>query len=229
MLRPRKKVTKREIQEDALVTLYLKAQKFLRIHIQKVYIGIGALAVVAIVIVFMGRSKKQAEIQASGKLGIAEQFFYGQDYQRAVPELQQIIDTYPGTRSAGTATFLLAKADFSTGNVGHALTLYRDYADHYKHDKIFSAAAYAGMGACYDQQGNYEAAAVNYEKAAKAHPKLFLAPFYYKDAARCYTIAGNTAKAVEIYQKIHTDYATSSVAQEASFYLESLSTDSPSL
>ena len=223
MLRPRKKVTKHEIQEDALVTFYLKAQKFFRVHSQKVYIAIGAVAVLAVVAVFMARSKKDAEFRAADRLGIAEQFYYAQDFQRAIPEMQQIIDTFPGTRSAGTATFLLANAYFSTGNVDQAKNHFQSYLDRYKHFEVFTASSYAGIAACLDIQGHYREAAASFEKAAKAFPKSFLAPFHLKDAARCFTIAGDIAKAREIYSKITTDYRNSSIAQDASFYLESLS------
>ncbi len=223
MLRPQKKITRKEIKEDALVTFYVKLQKWMRSHIRKIYIGIGAAAILCIVGIFMMRSKKDAEQKSAEKLGVTEQFFYAKEYGRAIPDLNQIVDLYRGTQNAGIATFLLGNAYFDQADYENARLYFQKYIDQYSDNRHYTASSYAGLAACSDAKGNYDEAAQYFEKAAKKAAVTFYAPYYYRDAARCYQLAGNPEKAKACYQIIKEQFSKSSIAQEADFSLEALS------
>ena len=150
MLRPRKRITKREIKEDTLVTVYVRVQRFIQHHSKQFNIGIFVLLAVAIIGVFMIRSKKKAEVVAAGKLGIAEQFYYASNYPRAIDELTKIADTYSGTNAAGTAVFFVANSYFATGDYNNAEKYYKIYLKDYSNSKLFTVSSLAGIAACLD-------------------------------------------------------------------------------
>jgi len=222
MLRPRKRITKREIKEDALVTAYFRVQKFIRKYNRQLNIGFVIVVLIGVVSVLMVRSKKKAELAASGKLGIAEQFYYAPDYGRAIDELIQIVNTYSGTNAAGKAAFFLANVYFATEDYGNAERYYRMYLDDYSNSTLFSASSLAGIAACLESQNRYAEAARLYEKAGGKYPDFFEAPFFLKDAGRCYGMAGNREKSKEMYQYIIERYPESSLRHEVAFLSESL-------
>lgn len=77
-------------------------------------------------------------------------------------------------------------------------------------------AAYL-LGLCYYNEENYAKAIETFEKGASLNEKIFLAPLCLANAAVCADEAGNTAKALELYNKIYNDYSDSGVAPKALF------------
>ncbi len=222
MLRPTKRITKREIKEDPLVTKYFQTRKFIQDYGKQMnMIGLAALAVIVIV-VFMGRSKRTAEMTAAGRLGIAEQYYYAMDYPRAIDELSGIVNTYSGTRAAGTATFLLANSYYSTQDIANAEIHYNLFIDDYSNIKLFTSSAYAGLAACRESQAQFIEAAQLYEKASDFEPDSFQAPFYLKEAGRCYVSGQNLEMARTLYRRIVEEYPDSAVRMDAELLAESL-------
>ena len=222
MLRPRKKLSRREIKEDPLVTTYVRVQKFIQRHNKQLNI-VGLIVVAAIVItVFMGRSKRSAETAAAGRLGVAEMYFWVEDYTRAIGELSNIVDTYSGTKAAGTAAFLTANAHYATGDYTNAERYFQLYLDDYDHNKMFSASSLAGIAACRESQGSFLEAAQLYERAGTKYENTSRSPFHLKDAGRCYVLAGEIDKGKAVYKTIIDKYEDSSIKQEVEFLFESL-------
>jgi tetratricopeptide (TPR) repeat protein len=222
MLHPRKKIKKQEIKEDKLVTLYFQAQRWLS-RFSK-YIQIGGIVVAALVVlaVLMVRSKRQAEAAAAGKLGTVIPSLYAGGAQQAIPELEKIVTSYAGTPSAGTAAFYLANSYFAMGNFTQAEKYYRLIIDKYTQNRWFIASSLSGQAACLEARNEWLQAAALYEKAARSHADLFSAPFYLKDAGRCYMLANNKTKAREVYQIVLEKFPESSPAQEIQVAIESL-------
>lgn len=222
MLRPRKKISKREIKEEALVTYFTKAQDFYNLYSKQIQIGALVVAVVLALVFMMARSKKRAEIAAAGKLGVVEQTYYQGDFQRVIPELIVIQKNFSGTPSAGRAVFFLANSYFWTGNFVEAEKSYRQYVDQYGHRPDMTAASLAGLGACLEARKQFSRAAEQYEKAGSKFGNLYSAPFYLADAGRCYALADNKTKSKAVYQLILKKYPDSGPAQDAEILAETL-------
>jgi TolA-binding protein len=187
-------------------------------------LNIGGLALLAVIVigVLMARSKKAAEVAAAGKLGIAEVYLAVEEFSTAMGELSEVIDTYPGTRSTGRAVFLLANAYFTTNDYIKAEQYFQMYIDDYADDEMFTASGLAGVAACKESQGQYGEAARLYEEAARNHADNYTAPFFLKDAGRCYVQAGQIDKGKEMYSTILDEYTESSMKQEVEFLLKAL-------
>ncbi len=222
MLRPSKKLTKREIKEDGLVTAYVRVQKFIQRYGKQ--LNIAGLIVLAVIVisVFMVRSKRSAELTAMGRLGVVEQSYFLNDYTKAIADLNIILETYSGTKAAGRATFFIANSYFETEDYENAEKYYQAYIDDYAHNKVFSASSLAGIAACRESTDQIKEAAQFYEDAGMKFSKSFNAPFYLKEAGRCYVQAQEFEKGKAIYKLIIEKYEASSIKQEAEFLFESL-------
>jgi TolA-binding protein len=222
MLRPRKKLAKKEIKEDALVTYYFRIQKLYTAYAKQIQIGVLIAAAAVVLAILMGNSKRSAERAAAGRLGLAEPAYFTGEYQRVIPDLTSIKDKFSGTRSAGTSVFYLGNAYFNTGNLEQAETYYRSYVDNYGHDQEFSASSLAGLAAVQEARGQYAKAAEWYEKAGRKYGKLFSAPFYLKEAGRCFAMADQKTKGKTVLQYLIKKYPDSPPAKDAETLMESL-------
>ena len=222
MLRPRKHITRREIKEDTLVTVYFKVRKFIQKHSRYLNIGLLAIPVIVIVAVLMVRSKRNAEFNAAEQLSVAEQSYQTADYSTSIDALAQIINGYPGTRAAGEAAFYLGNVYFLTEDYNQAEKYYQLYINDYTDHDLYSVSSMAGIAACYENQGRFIDAALQYEKAANRYDDLFYVPFYLKDTARCYALAGENEKAKRVYQTVLDQYPESNLQEEIEFILQTL-------
>jgi TolA-binding protein len=216
MLRPRKKLYKREIKEDSLVTAYFNAQQWYHKNGDRLLMAVGALAVVLAVVFFVMRSKRGAEAAAAYKLGATEFVYYsGNSGDQTLQDLQAIVDKYSGTRSAGIAAFDLASAYYSQKNYASAEKYYRLVVDKYGNDPMTAVSGYNGLAACLESQNQYAEAAKVFTKIQKQYPKWFAAPRALYDAARCYALAGDASDAKAAYQAIIDRYPESSFVHDA--------------
>jgi tetratricopeptide (TPR) repeat protein len=222
MLRPTKKIHRKEIKEDALVTNYFRIRKLYDRFSRAVNIGLAALLAVAVIGVLMARSKRGAEVKSQEMLGLAEQAYYMNDYPRVVRDMAPILKSYPGTRAAGTAAFYTANAWYAQNNISEAEKYYTMVADHYRKNPLFSASSLAGLAAIEESRKQTAKAARIYEKAGKEYPELYAAPFYLKDAARCYLASGDRASAVKLLAFIEKEHPESAVSEEVQWLRESI-------
>ena len=150
MLKPRKKLTKREIKEDALVTAYYQAQKYFKKHQKIIQYTLLGLAAVIVISVLMIRSKKNAGHLAAEKMGIAEEYYYTGNIDKAVGMFNEVIETYPGSEASGHAVFLLADSYFTKKDYDQAEKYFRLFYDKEKgireEDKIHRCSPPAGSG-----------------------------------------------------------------------------------
>ena len=77
-------------------------------------------------------------------------------------------------------------------------------------------AAYL-LGLAYYEQKNYASAQSYFEKVYELNSKVYLAPVALVNAAACAEDQGNTAKALELYNQVSSDYPESGVAAKAAF------------
>lgn len=222
MLRPKKNIKRREIQEDNLTVYYRKVQEFVRKYSQQIQIGAIVIIVVIGVSIFMGRSKKSANLKAAGLLGVAEQYYFAKDYDRGIPELSKIIDTYPGTKSAGRATFFMANIYFSKEDYVNAEMYFEEFINKYSSDKLFAPSALAGLAACHEEQDRFSEAAELFKKAAKKYPDYFQTASYYMNAARCLALNGNQEEAKEIYAYVIDQFEESEESKKAEIFKNAL-------
>lgn len=205
MLRPKRKITKKEIKRDPLLEKISQVSIFITKNPRLItYIVIG-LVVVIILTVSMINSKKKANIEAAGELGLAELSIENKDYNDAIVRLESLIDKYPRTKSSGMAIFLLAKVHLIEQEYDIAEEYFLKYIDSYGDDEMILAAAYSGLGVCEEHKENWEKAAEYMERAAEIAPYKFQKHEYYLSAARYLIKEENFERAEGILTTILND------------------------
>lgn len=215
MLKPRKRLSKKQLKEDKLVTFYYKASAWADENSKYVIGAVVAIAVIFIAVYFYANSQKAAEQVASVELAKATRTFENGDYQNAMPLLTNLVEKYGSTKSGKMGLLYLADSFFETKDYENAKINYKKFASSFKGDEHILSAAYAGIAACDEQLKNYQQAAQQYEKTVQKFPKSIFAPNYLLRAARCYTLAKMPDDAKRIYDQLVEDYPTAQEKNEA--------------
>jgi tetratricopeptide (TPR) repeat protein len=219
MLKPKKKITKKEIKEDKLVTTYFEATTWYETNkkiVNGVLVGVVILAIVVVAYMNNVNSNNQKANTEFGKvMSYYDQGKFdvaiGGNPQENIRGLQSIVDDYGSTKAGELAKFYLANAYFAQNDCDKALKYFLDVS---VKDDMITASAIAGAGACYEAKNDYEKAASAYDKAAFKSTKDVNAAENMFHAARNYLAAGKKEKAAELFKKVKKEFPTSVVARE---------------
>lgn len=209
MLKPKKKITKKELKQDKFVLYTLKAKEFAEAHSKLLFQGGIALLILIVLIVLYARSKQSAGIKANELLGEAELAQNIGNLQRAEEVLKQLVEDYDGTYAAGEGTFMLAKLYWQRNDTTDAETYFKKYFEDYGDDDLLTAGALAGYADCLVWQKKPAEAARYYEKAGRVNEENPLTPSYLYSAAKAYFDAQNYQKVKSLASEIAEKYEKS--------------------
>ncbi len=195
----------------------------------------GVLALFAIVILYMGYQKyisAPAEDAAYNTIWQAEQLFGQDQFETAlngnndVVGFLSVIDEYGSTASGNLAQYYagicymnIAKDDTTAA----AKVNFEEAIDHLKafrsNDINIKAMSIGAIGDCMMELGDNEGAARKYVEAANYRDNDLLTPMFLKKAGMTYSMIGNHDKALELFNKIKTDYFRSAEYSEVKKYI----------
>ncbi len=224
MLKPRKRITKKELKQDRLVTTYFKVVEYLKNNRRIVSGTVTGIIIAVIVVVAYLNNRHSDNLKATTELSGVLNFFNGGAYQVAingdpthdVTGLKSIVDNYGSSETGEQAKIYLADCYYYLGDYDNALKYFKDYDGS---DKFLEASAFAGEAEVYEVRGNFEKAAEYYDRAASRDSKSFLAPQYLVGAARNYIEIGKKDRAIELLTRVQKNFANSPYAGNVDYYL----------
>lgn len=219
MLTPKKKLTRREIKEDKLVTTWFKATDWLTHHSREVLLAAGGVVVIVGLIILFNWMRTRDEQEASEQFAQARAEYNKQNYTGTIPILEKLVSEHGGSKSAGTAMIYLANAYMQTKDYVNAEKYYQRYLDDGDNDPILSVSAAFGVAAAQEERGELAKAAKLYEEGASDYPESYRAPQLLLHAARCYKQANQPEAARRVLQKIIDKYPKSNFLEDAKLLL----------
>jgi tetratricopeptide (TPR) repeat protein len=224
MLTKKKKLSKREIKEDKLVTTYYKVYNYFNENKNRIGMYAGGLLVVIAAIYFYMNNKaennEQAGIQLSRVMGLYDAGAYLEAIEGRqgtnIVGLKKIVSDYGSTENGEIAKVYLANSYQMLGNIEEAYKYYEDYSGS---SKIFKASALSGEAGYYANKKEYEKAADLYRSASRVSKENVSNPEYMLKAAINYIDAGNKEEAKDLLETIRKDFQTSTAFREVDKYL----------
>ncbi len=191
------KLTKRQIKEDKFTTFVLSSKQQLQDNWQ--FLAIGAVIVILLIVavVYYFDSKANAVNEAALDYAKAVGEYRSDNKLVASNMLQQIITDNKNNQITEKSTFMLGSINFDMRNFTEAIRYWEQYAAQYKTNNLSVSAAYAGIAASHENQGQYVQGAEFYQKAIEAYPDGPLEGDYYVGSMRNYLLAGNKENAKE--------------------------------
>jgi len=185
-----------------------------RINARALTIGAVVVAIAAAGYWFYLRSREIQSANAEKALMNAKQSISAGNTSLAQSDLQKVYSRYGSTNAGVEAAMLLAQIDYDGHKVQDGVSLL---------DKVAGSSAASRMqstilgleGDGYMQLGKPAEAAKRYEAAATATIYEAERAYQRSKAARAYQIAGDTAKARDVWTSILNDPSAQSMAAEA--------------
>ena len=138
MLKPKKKITKKDIQRDPFLESVDQAQAHLEDN-RSLYLKIGSAVLILIVVFNILSNKNNQQIQkASASLGEALITLDRDDKTTAQFQLETVLNNYDKTPASETATYFLGKMMYDSGQFEEAKTYLEAYTK--KNSKGFLSA-----------------------------------------------------------------------------------------
>ena len=224
MLQKKKKLSKKEIKEDKLITYFYSAENFFTKYKNKIlpYTGVVLIAVVAVYFYLNQKAEnnEKAGLELSRIMGIFNQGSYLEAIEGKqgtnIIGLKRLVEEYGGTENGETAKIYLANCYAYLGNYQEAIKYYEDYSGSIDY---FKAAALAGRAGYYASNNEYEKAADLYLEASKLSEINSQNPDYLLNAGIYYMKAGNKDEAKILFSRIKEDYTSSLANREVDKYL----------
>ncbi|OGU28751.1 MAG: hypothetical protein A2X67_09465 [Ignavibacteria bacterium GWA2_55_11] len=225
MLQPKKKISRKEIKEDKLVTRTMQIEAWaLENKKSLTYVVVGVVALAVLLFVWRGRVATAEEEAATRLANIMSVYDAGswQDAIDGVPSqgkqfgLRSIAEEYGGTVAGEFSKLFYATALTNLLRYEEALKVYEDI-DH--DDRLITASRESGQGICLEALGRYAEAAKAFERAAGEDPQNPLAPDRLVMSARNYGKAGNPEQARDVLETLRKQYPTSAYARDVDRYL----------
>ena len=224
MLAKHKKISKKEMKEDKLVTSFYRAKELFYEYQGKILIGFGVLVVIVVAFILINQNNEKNNVKANALLAKVMPLYDAGQYKDAIDGkklenidgLKKIADEYGSSEAGEMAKLFLANSYFYTSDFDNALKYYKDFSG--KGDE-FKAAAYAGTASCLEAKKEYKDAADYYKKAASVAKGNFENPEYLLKAGICFMSANDNSSAKELFTRLKEDYKSSISAYEVDKYL----------
>ena len=221
MLKARKKIVRKEIKQDKLVTTYFETKDWVnkQENRKKLFITVGIIAFLVVAVIYYVNYKKRLNNEAEGKLFSAISLYEQGMYQKAmdgddslrIQGFREIINSYGSTENGNIAKFYLANCLYYLKDYDNALSNYEDYSGS---NVYLKASSLAGIGAVYEAKGDPKKAAEYYEKSTKVNKDLVLNQENLFYALRCYSHSGDRENAKRLYLILKDVYPKSSYISE---------------
>ncbi len=214
-MNPGKKITKKQIKEDKLVTSAFKVSEYIQKNPTSFVIGgSAALVIFAVIVLFFWNSGKKNS-EADVLFGRAHLSVEMGQIDGAISDLLTIVNSYANTPVAPMACYTLANMYFETKDYDNASTYFKLIVSRYNIDKMILAGAAAGAAACGKIKGDYQEAGSLYRQAADLYPDEMWSPNYLLQAGKNYTAAADTASAISAYEALTANYSRTVEANSA--------------
>ncbi|RJP81224.1 MAG: hypothetical protein C4524_02370 [Candidatus Zixiibacteriota bacterium] len=210
-----KRVTKKELKEDKLVTNLLKARTFVETRQKYILVAVGAVVAVIILISLWSQSKAKSDSQAAFELTQALHQGQGSNPGAMADRFTQIADRYSGTQAGDDALFFVAQMKAMDKKPEEALQAYDEYLRQGDRSGLHYPAALAGKASVLEDLQRPREAAEFYVKAANYRSDWYASPLYRLDAGRAFRAAGDTAKAQEQYRYVLEHFPKTTFSKEA--------------
>lgn len=224
MLAKKKKLTKKQMKEDKLVTFYEKSLEFFNDYKQQVTIALAAVAIIVVAVIVYSNKVEADNLVATTELSRVMPIFERGNYRQAIDGqpgtnnigLYKIVEEYGSSEQGEAAKIYLANSYYYLAKIDSALIYYSDYSGK---NKMFKATALAGEAACFQSKGEFEQAASRFEKAANVDKYNALNADYLLNAGLSFIKSGDNEQAKRIFKKLEEEYPNSAPGKEIDRYL----------
>ncbi len=224
MLEKRKKITKKQIKEDKLVTSYYTVKNFVLEYQAKILIGMAVVALVVVAGILFANKSMNDNKKAAGLLAKIIPLYEATAFKEAVDGqpssntigLKSIVKEYGSSENGETAKIYLGNAYLMLGKSADAYKTFDDYSGS---NPLFKSTALAAKAGILEANKEFDKAADLYKDAAMISKTNPANADYLLRAGIIILNSGKKEEAKTIFDMIKNDYKNSAAFSEVDRYL----------
>jgi tetratricopeptide (TPR) repeat protein len=214
----KKRLKRKDIKEDQLVTVALRLSRLVQEHFTKVVSGIVVLIAAVAIILFSAQARRNGASAADREFSLAMNQYQMGDREQAGTAFANVADQYSG-EAGTTARYFLGECRMAQFRFEEAIDAYERYLAKAGDKADFSVAAKIAVSLCYEGLGQFDKAAEVADDLSKTmdpedpryNDVLYNAGVFYRDA-------GNRATALEFFRRV-SENATGPIKNRASVWV----------
>lgn len=200
MLKPKRKITKKEIRHDPLLEIVYSAQRFYDKHKNRIILAVLALVIIVSAVLIVSRKKASVRIESDIMLAQAlSQIEKSSEETLAI--FDNLLRMYPETEASTEAHFHMARMFFSLDSLEAARVNFEMYLE-LAPNGPFSSASMSQLAsiALYNDEPNL--AGDLFERAEKISSSQYISSISKLNAVEAWIAAGEYSRAEEILLSI---------------------------
>lgn len=190
--------TKEELRHDAFVDTTARVTHYLQNNFMAVMVGVAAIAVVVVGVVFLQQSREGSRVQASQLMFRATSLYQNGQYSDGLIVMDDLISQHGGSREGRSALYLAGASHLALGENDEAVARFEEYLGAASNGE-YATSARLGIALASEGRGDLEAAATTYREVREQLDEQ--SPFYVQAAigeARALQALGRIDEAVAI-------------------------------
>ncbi len=218
-----KKKTSTDIGFENVENVLSKTEKYIEENQKSLTIIV--LVIALITGAYLGYKKlylAPTELEAQSEMYIAEKYFEKDSFRLALEGdgsymgFIDIIDEYGITKCANLANYYAGICYFKLGEYEEAIECLKKFESD---DIMVATVAVGAIGDSYVELGELEKAVEFYMKAAERKKNDFTSALFLKKAGMVYEELDNYKKALEVYERIETQFPKSEESRDIEKYI----------
>jgi tetratricopeptide (TPR) repeat protein len=218
-----KKKTSTDIGFENVENVLSKTEKYIEENQKSLTIIV--LVIALITGAYLGYKKlylAPTELEAQSEMYVAEKYFENDSFRLALEGdgsymgFIDIIDEYGITKCANLANYYAGICYFKLGEYGEAIECLKKFESD---DIMVATVAVGAIGDSYVELGELEKAVEFYMKAAERKKNDFTSALFLKKAGMVYEELDNYKKALEVYERIETQFPKSEESRDIEKYI----------
>ena len=179
---------------------------------------IAVIAVVVCAILLNTYYLQPRQEKASTELAKAQELFVQDQYDKALPLFQKVLDEYSSTDAGNLAQLYIGICQANLGKWQEAVNALERFSG--KKDQMITPAAEGALGNAYANLKQLDKAVEHLKKAASMADNNSLSPTFLIQAGEILESQGKKEEALKLYQEVKDKYFNSMQYQTIDAYIE---------
>ena len=210
---------KNQQQAAAMEQQVSKTEAFFEKNKRAIMIAvIAVIAVVVCAILLNNYYFQPRQDKASTELAKAQELFVQDQYDKALPLFQKVVDEYSSTDAGNLAQLYIGLCQANLGKWQEAVNAIESFSG--KKDQMITPAAEGALGNAYANLNQLDKAVEHLKKAASMADNNSLSPTFLIQAGEILESQGKKDEALKLYEEVKEKYFNSMQYQSIDKYIE---------
>ena len=179
---------------------------------------IAIIAVIVCAILLNNYYFQPRQEKASTELAKAQELFVQDQYDKALPLFQNVLDEYASTDAGNLAQLYIGLCQANLGKWQEAVNALESFSG--KDDQMITPAAEGALGNAYANLNQLDKAVEHLKKAAQMADNNSLSPTFLIQAGEILESQGKKDEALKLYQEVKEKYFNSMQYQTIDAYIQ---------